>query len=351
MSLTVAVTGLNATDNPGPGVPVIRAVRDACPDVRIVGLGYDALDPGAYMREVADDVYLMPYPSQGARTILDRLQAICWQTPIDVVIPCLDAELPAYLKIESELEDLGIRALLPTATGLRLRSKANFHDLGRLGVRVPKGLALTDRAAIARLPEELTFPVMVKGQFYDAYLASTLADVYAWFDRIQGRWGLPVIVQEFVAGTEFDIACVGDGEGGLIGSVPMRKMQLTDKGKAWGGITVADAAIDTFVADTVRALKWRGPCELEVMRSHDTGDIYLIEINPRFPAWIYLSVGAGRNLPWAVVQRALGESVEPMAPAPPGVLFLRHSYDQICTLSDYQSLTTLGELHRMEVCA
>ena len=44
--LTVAVTGLNATDNPGPGVAVIRALRDADPAIRIIGLAYDALDPG-----------------------------------------------------------------------------------------------------------------------------------------------------------------------------------------------------------------------------------------------------------------------------------------------------------------
>jgi hypothetical protein len=57
-------------------------------------------------------------------------------------------------------------------------------------------------------------------------------------------------------------------------------------------------------------------------------------------------VGAGRNLPWATVQLARGEVVAPMPPPEPGVLFLRHSFDQICTLADYESLTTKGELIR-----
>jgi len=35
--LNIAVTGLNNTDNPGPGVPVIRALRDSKEfDVRII---------------------------------------------------------------------------------------------------------------------------------------------------------------------------------------------------------------------------------------------------------------------------------------------------------------------------
>ena len=35
--LTVAVTGLNATDNPGPGVGVIRSLRHCNDDVRVIG--------------------------------------------------------------------------------------------------------------------------------------------------------------------------------------------------------------------------------------------------------------------------------------------------------------------------
>jgi hypothetical protein len=47
--LCIAVTGLNATDNPAPGVGVIRALRlNAAPGERFVGLAYDALDPGIY---------------------------------------------------------------------------------------------------------------------------------------------------------------------------------------------------------------------------------------------------------------------------------------------------------------
>ena len=277
MTHTIAVTGLNATDNPAPGVPVIRALRAADPHARIVGLAYDALDPGNYMLDVADHVYLVPFPSQGVDVLRRRLRAIHAQTPIDVIVPCLDAELWAYLRLEDELRQMGIGMCLPDETTLRLRDKAALHALGdRVGIRVPKGVALTDKTSVARLHETLRFPVMVKGQFYGADLAHTTYDVSVLFDRIAAKWGLPVIVQEFVGGVEYDIAAVGDGEGGVTGYVPMRKMQLTDKGKAWGGVTVADADLDVFVRDTMARLKWRGPCELEVMRAHADGQLYLI---------------------------------------------------------------------------
>ena len=59
--LTIAVSGLNNTDNPGPGVPVIRALRDSKKfDVRIIALVYETLEPGIYMDGIADRVYMMP---------------------------------------------------------------------------------------------------------------------------------------------------------------------------------------------------------------------------------------------------------------------------------------------------
>ena len=44
---TIAITGMNATDNPAPGVAVARSLRQAPGfDGKLLGLGYDALDPG-----------------------------------------------------------------------------------------------------------------------------------------------------------------------------------------------------------------------------------------------------------------------------------------------------------------
>ncbi|MCU0661036.1 MAG: ATP-grasp domain-containing protein [Myxococcota bacterium] len=344
--LRIAVTGLNATDNPAPGVPVIRALRAASPSCEIVGLAYDALDPGNYMSEIADHVYLMPFPSHGAEMLLDRLRYVQERTPLDVLLPTLDAELPAYLKIQGALREMGIRMFLPSEEQLKLRSKARLHELrDKYGIEVPSAVALSDSSPIHKLDREMKFPVMVKGQFYDAHIAYSPMEVEAHFQRLRSKWGVPVVVQEFVSGEELDIVAVGDGQGGLVGSVAMRKMQLTDKGKAWGGITIHDARLAAFVEKTMAAIRWRGPCELEVMKSHDNGKLYLLEINPRFPAWVYLSVAAGCNLPWAAVQLALGEKVPPMPVAPAGVMFLRHSFDQICDFSDYKALTTQGELH------
>ena len=349
--LNIAVTGLNAVDNPGPGVPVIRCIRAAGEfRGRIIGIAYDRLDPGIYMDGVCDHVYLMPYPSEGMDVIRERLEYIHARTPIDVIIPTLDAELNTYLNLAPVLEKMGIRSFLPDRAAPEIRSKTKLEKLREQhGIRVPKGRSITETAAIYRLEEDFSFPLMVKGQFYDAYIAYSTMEVEHYFRMLSDKWGLPVVVQERIMGEEYDVVAVGDGRGGLIGAVPMKKMQLTDKGKAWGGITIADPRLRTFVEEVVSRLKWRGPCEIEVIKSKQDHEYYLIEINPRFPAWCYLSAGAGQNLPWAVVQLALGREVRPYTEYTVGALFLRHSMDMVYTLEEYRRISTEAEIHRQPV--
>ncbi len=343
----IAVTGMNAGENPGPGVPVIRALR-AEPGFRgeIVGLTYDPLDPGVFMKGLCNHVYLMSYPSEGAGTLRARIQEIHDRTPLDVIIPTLDSELSAYIGIAGELKRMGISTFLPTREGLELRSKAKFSVMGeRLGIPVPRGMAVTD-PAVLRKPEGLDYPLMVKGQFYDAALARSSMEAEYHFRRLSAQWGLPVVIQEYIEGDEYDVTALGDGSGGLIGAVPMKKLQLTEKGKAWGGVTVRDGAMNRFIRDVMSKLKWRGPCELEIMKRRSDGSLFLLEINPRFPAWCYLSVGAGQNLPWAAVRLALGEEIGVFGEYSVGTMFLRNSIDHIYSMEEYMHMTTAGEVHR-----
>jgi carbamoyl-phosphate synthase large subunit len=77
----------------------------------------------------------------------------------------------------------------------------------------------------------------------------------------------------------------------------------------------------------------------------EKGELQLLEINPRFPAWCHLSTGAGMNLPYAVAQLAAGQAVEPMTEYRVGTMFVRISIDQIVELSDFEQIASTGELH------
>lgn len=343
--LHIAVTGLNATDNPGPGVGVIRALlHEPTFGGRIIGLAYDSLEPGIYARDLVQDVFLIPYPSQGLDALEERLRYAHERVRIDVIIPTLDSEIASFIALEPTLRELGIGLFLPTREQFDLRSKAHLLELGRRAdIQVPASRVLSDVSQLADVEREFDGPFLIKGCYYGAKVVRSLEEARIAYHSCVAEWGPPVIAQEFVNGDEFDIVAVGDGVGGLVGAVPMRKTLLTDKGKGWAGITVKDPNLLAITRRFMAASHWRGPCEVEIMKS-GSGEYYLMEINPRFPAWCYLSAGAGQNLPWAVARLAAGESIDGLPDFRVGSMFVRISIDQLAELSDFEQITTHGEI-------
>lgn len=343
--LTVAITGMNALpDNPGPGLAVARCLREAYGNqLRIIGLSYDALDPGLYLHDYCDAAHLLSYPRNGADAILTRLAEIHFVEKIDVLIPCLDSELPLLVKLAPLLEEMGIRCFLPDAVQFSQRDKDRLEDLARIaGVKCPQTRRLNSPEFFKTCERDgWTYPMVVKGVFYDARVVHNQDEARAAFYRIAAHWGLPVMVQRFIAGEEYNLTALGDGKGRMLGEVMMKKRAITAKGKAWAGISIHDDELAASARRLVAALKWKGPLEVEAMRDIN-GDYHLIEINPRFPAWIYLSHGVGRNLPALLLELALGNEPGEMPPPQTGVMFIRYAQETVIRLADFEALMIDG---------
>ena len=343
--LIIAVTALNAIDSPGPGVAVIRAIRE-CPDfeARIIGLSYEALEPGLYMHDLVDKTYQIPYPSAGTDSLLARLEYIHQQEQLEVIIPNFDAELFNFIKLRDKLSSMGIRTFLPDLVQFEARDKVKLFDFGEKNrFLVPKDRILHEFRELKHVENELEYPVVVKGKFYDAVIANSYEQVEKAFLKILAKWGLPIILQEFIKGTEINIAALGDGNGNAISIIPMRKLYITDKGKAWAGITLDDDRLVELARKFIKATSWRGGCELEVMLTDD-GKPYIMEVNPRFPAWIYLTAAAGQNQPASLVKMAMGQQVVPFTEYEAGKIFIRYAWDLITDIAEFQKISGNGEL-------
>lgn len=344
--MNIAVTGLNATDNPGPGVPLIRCLREFPGfEGTITGLIYDVLDPGVYMDNIADNCYIIPYPSAGHQALAERILHIHAKNPIDFIIPTLDSELFGFVKIQDRLEAEGIKMFLPTQEHLNIRAKDNLFNFSvKHGIKVPKNILLTSAQDVYTIPTHLKYPIAIKGIFYDAYIVHNFDEAMTAFHKISSKWGFPIIAQEFVKGDEFNVVALGDGLGGTVGAVAMRKLYITDKGKGWAGISIHDEALISLAHTVISATKWRSGMELEFIKSAETGEYYLLEINPRFPAWTFLAPVAGQNLPWAMVEMALGKTIEPFTTYQTGKIFVRCSWDLITDIKKFEQITVNGEL-------
>ena len=346
---SIAVTGLNATDNPAPGVAVLRCLRDSGRAQRLVGLAYDALDPGIYAHDIVDDVYMLPYASSAPDAFLERLCHVHARSPLSVLIPTLDAELPVFIELAPKLQRMGIALALPSREQLEVRSKANLSRFAqRIGFHTPETWLLTSVDDLNRAEHKLAFPLFIKGPFYGAKLVTNIEEARAAFHATVAEWGYPILVQACVPGStreERNVVGLGDGRGGLLGAVAMKKLAVTDKGKAWAGVTIRDPELLELTRRFVSATHWSGPFELEVMLGRDR-TYYVIEINPRFPAWVYLAASAGQNLPALAVATCLGEPVQALTDYQVGKVFSRIALDQIASVADLERMVVHGEWRR-----
>src|SRR4051812_19777884 len=104
--LKIGISGINATDNPGPGVAAARSLKESDPEISLYGLSYDVHDPGNYLTELFTNSFLMPFPSKGWVPYMTALREIQSKCGLNAFIPCLDAELPLLIRNQNELDQM-----------------------------------------------------------------------------------------------------------------------------------------------------------------------------------------------------------------------------------------------------
>jgi carbamoyl-phosphate synthase large subunit len=333
----IGISGINATDNPGPGVPVAKCLRLSGRAGRLIGLGYEPHDPGHYLRQYFDDSALMTLPGQGWQAYRSRLLQLRDRHGLGIIIPCLDAELPLYIRFQDELAREGLRTFLPTEEQFKLRNKEHLAELAPIiGARHPRTWRILSVNDLAVAWKECPLPAFIKGPYYKAYRVSQWEEAVHHMAALAAEWGWPILLQEAVAGDELNVVGVGDGDGGTLGLVAIKKLTTTHLGKIWSGVTIEHARLLAICKQFIRATRWRGPFELECI---DTGsEIQLIEINPRFPAWVGFSAGVGINLPDRLVGHLSGETVETHSDYAPGRLFMRFTDEVVTDFAHFQQL-------------
>jgi carbamoyl-phosphate synthase large subunit len=120
---------------------------------------------------------------------LDEIGKTC---PLDMIVPCLDTEIPNYIELHTELKQRGIKLPLVTQTMFNRRDKQNLAKLGKAAkVRVP-------RTEIADTLEDLRdccgaigFPVFVKGKMYGGAKANTPMEAVQIYRSLIAAWGGP----------------------------------------------------------------------------------------------------------------------------------------------------------------
>ena len=144
------------------------------------------------------------------------------------------------------------------------------------------------------------FPLLLKGRAQGAWQCVTMSDVQSIFARSLQPGSF---LQRFIPGFEKCLA-FSAWEGKLLGVVLMEKVDTTAEGKVWSGnISSAPQSLVDALSSFCAAGHWSGGGEVEYVQTLD-GLCWVIDFNPRFPAWIAASHFSGVNLPALLVAAA-----------------------------------------------
>jgi biotin carboxylase len=260
---------------------------------------------------------------------------------IDVLVPRL-----AMAELADEragFEAAGTVLAAPDAATVRLfeDKAAAYRAAGRLGLPVPPHHVVTDGAGLRAAHDDLqtlglvcvkpvrgvggagfrvltTAPPSLDELAEPAHLRMDLDRLCAALDsgndagNDAGTAGLSLLVTPYLTGREVSVDAVADRDGRTLAAIgrlaTRRRRHILDDAPARAVAERLNAAHRVSFLSNTQVRYWQGPGDAEPQP-------YLLELNTRASGGLFQTALAGVNLPWAALQIALGEPVEPLTPS------------------------------------
>jgi biotin carboxylase len=212
------------------------------------------------------------------------------------------------------------------------RDKRAANDLARAaGLDTPETCAVADVESLCSFAEEVGYPVIVKPVRSSSKLFGRKAYILRSEQECSERFAVwPVendelLVQRYVAGRleQCDYVAV---DGALTCFFQAHTIR-TDRPDGTGfGVDFLSDPVDEDVLDACRAFarahRYTGPGLLQLVRSTADGRLYFIENNPRLAAGTALAVKCGVDLPYLMLQAAMGTTASTPPPISSGAATL-----------------------------
>jgi carbamoyl-phosphate synthase large subunit len=166
-------------------------------------------------------------------------------------------------------------------------------------VRVPR----TELLGPAIDPASWTYPLIIKprtGSGSRGIVSVGSAAGLAALDRSPA-----LLVQEFLPGEEYSIDVLADASGHVIASVPRLRARV-DSGVSVGGRSVHDPELIAFGRIVAEATGITYVANVQCKRDAD-GRPALLEVNPRMPGTLGLTIASGVDMPRLALAALRGE--------------------------------------------
>lgn len=260
------------------------------------------IDPYATGLYLVDERHRMLLPRGDDPGFADRLIEICERLRIDLVIPTVDTELLPIARRLDEFRAAGTDAVVASVETLETcLDKWALDRRCRDEVRVPATVLVDD----AFNPGAVELPVIVKPRSGSGSRGIRQVDDRSGLEELSRDGTL--LVQELLPGPEYSLDVFATREGEVLAVVPRERLKV-DSGIAITGRTSHDEELQRFGAEVARLIGLTTVANVQAKGARG-GEPALLEVNPRFPGTMPLTIAAGVDMPKLAVQEALGQGV------------------------------------------
>ncbi|PXV60019.1 carbamoyl-phosphate synthase large subunit [Dysgonomonas alginatilytica] len=291
MAVKILITGAG-----GPAaICAYKALKDKGYDFFMADM--DPLATGLYFVEPAKRFVI---PGGVKPEFNQAILRLCEEQQIDILIPTVDVELIPLMRIKGAFDAIGCRmvscsedVLYTILDKLRLMEKCSGIVL------LPEFQSLEEYLINPQISsKKLVFkPRSGSGSRGIIITSSPERNV---LEKLKME---NYMVQEFIGGTEYSIDLMLNEDGSVAAAVVRERLKI-DSGVVIASRTIKNKRIQDYCIKIAQAVGVTYGVNIQVIVD-DSGNPYLLEINPRFSGGLSLVVESGPNIPAMCVEHAL----------------------------------------------
>ena len=325
--MNVLLTGAGAPGAAG----IIKCLRKGDKKLRIICVDINA---HAYGQALADMFYTVPEAEN--KDFINRIEGICQNENIKVIIPIVTRELSAFAKHKQAFEEKQICVCVQDEKTLSLVNNKYLlmAELKNAGIQTPEFYHCNDifqfKAALEKLgyPDKTVCfkPTVSNGSRGFRIISSHIDEAVLLFKekpnttylsyesalRILTNCSMPpLVVMEYLPGNEWSVDCLAE-HGRILYAVPRLRNRMN------GGISI-DATVvhdkDVIALSKQICALFAIHGNIGIQFKQDASGIpQILEINPRLQGTTIISAAAGVNLPYFGILLARGQNVPIVTP-------------------------------------
>ena len=282
------------------------------------------MDKRAVSLAIADVAYKVPsvYSDEYINFILD----ICRKELVNIVISLNDLELPILAINKEKFEQLGVNVIISDKEVIDIcfDKEASNQFIADLGYKTPITYTSMEMAKQAIKRNELSFPLIIKPRWGSGSMVMEMVET---FEELEIAYQLvniklnktalseiskldranAILIQEKLNGDEFGIDIINDLNANYQTTIVKKKLNMRS-GETDRAIIVDRSDIKELGEKIAKRLHHIGNVDCDVFDVN--GELYVLELNPRFGGGYPFSHEAGVNLPKAIINWSNGECID-----------------------------------------